>query len=241
MTGERAGASLSVVMPVFNEEKNIEAALSRTMASLEALKIVWEIVVVNDASRDGTSALARQLAAGSSRVKVVEHHVNQGIGRAFRTGIENASLDYVILIPADNPPAPDDLRPFLGPMGSFDIIAGVRERREGYTPILAFLSYCYNRIFIPLLFGLRLRDVNWIQAYRRSIFTEGGIRIEHPGIFFFVEVLVKAKRKGFSIIEVPSRMQKRLYGRPTISRLPVIMRIFRDAVGFFFQGLAARR
>ncbi len=228
-------------MPVFNEEKNLETALARTVESLEALGVVHEVVVVNDASRDKTAVLARQLAQRYRNVKVVDHQFNQGIGRAFRTGIESAAMDYVILIPADNPPSPEDLRPFLGPMGQFDIIAGVRERREGYTPLLAFLSFTYNRVFIPLLFGLRLKDVNWIQAYRRRIFTEGGIRIEHPGIFFFVEVLVKAKRLGFSVIEVPSRMQKRLYGRPTISRIPVILKIFRDAVAFFFKLHFAQR
>lgn len=224
-----------MVMPVYNEEKTLESALARTVSALEDLGIVHEVVIVNDASRDGTLVLARQLAQRYRHVKVANHQFNQGIGRAFRTGIEQAGLDYVILIPADNPLSPDDLRPFLGPMGQADIIAGVRQRREGYTPVLAFLSFAYNRIFIPLLFQLNLKDVNWIQAYRRAIFADGGIRIEHPGIFFFVEVLVKARRRGLRIIEVPSRMQKRLHGRPTISRFPVVIRIFRDAVVFFVR------
>ncbi|MBF0595106.1 MAG: glycosyltransferase family 2 protein [Candidatus Omnitrophica bacterium] len=235
MTNDPLKASLSVVMPVFNEEKSLSATLARTVASLKALGIHHEIVIVNDASRDNTAAVAQALTREYRQVRLVHHHVNQGIGRAFRTGVESATLEYVILIPADNPPMPEDLAPFIGPMGTFDIIAGVRERREGYTPLLAFLSYAYNRVFIPLLFQLNLKDVNWIQAYRRRIFTEGGIVIEHPGIFFFVEVLVKARRLGFTVTEVPSRMKKRLYGRPTISRFPVVARIFRDAVVFFFS------
>ncbi|MBF0387031.1 MAG: glycosyltransferase family 2 protein [Candidatus Omnitrophica bacterium] len=240
MTNDTPGASLSVVMPVFNEEQSLELALRRTLESLQALKIVHEVVIVNDASRDRTLVLARQLANRYRNVKVVDHQFNMGIGRAFRTGVEHAVLDYVILIPADNPPQPQDIAPFLPGMGRFDIIAGYRERREGYSPLLAFLSFSYNRLLVPLLFGLNLRDVNWIQAYRRKIFTEGGIKIEHAGIFFFVEVLVKARRRKFTICEVPSRMQKRLYGRPTISRLPVIMKIFRDAVVFFFKNLTTR-
>ncbi len=240
MTGNKR-ASLSVVMPVFNEEQGLEKALARTVSALEALGIVHEVVIVDDASRDQTLVLARQLALRYRRVSVVSHQFNQGIGRAFRTGIEKAVLDYVILIPADNPPSADDLQPFLEPMEQYDIIAGVRERREGYTPLLALLSFTYNRVFIPLLFQLNLKDVNWIQAYRRKIFTDGGIRIEHAGIFFFVEVLVKARRRGFSVIEVPSRMHKRLYGRPTISRFPVIMKIFRDAVVFFVQYHCTRK
>ncbi len=235
MTVDQPKSSLSVVMPVFNEERLLKETLLQTIHSLEALRIVYEVVIVNDASRDGTAAVADALAAQYPGGKAVHHQVNQGIGRAFRTGVENAGMDYVILIPADNPPMPEDIQPFLGGMGQFDIIAGVREKREGYTLFLAALSFAYNRMFIPLLFQLHLKDVNWIQAYRRKIFFEGGVRIEYPGIFFFVEVLVKARRCGFTIIEVPSRMKKRTCGRPTISRFPVIIRIFRDAVIFFLR------
>lgn len=225
-----------MVMPLFNEEKSLDGALSRTVATLQALGIMYEIVMVNDASRDNTGALAARLAARYPDVRVFHHQINQGIGRAFWTGVREAALDYVILIPADNPLTEEDLRPFLEGMArGEDIVAGVREKREGYTPVLAFLSWTYNRVFIPLLFQLNLKDVNWIQAYRRRIFTEGGIEIEHPGIFFFVEVLVKARRKGFTIMEVPAKMRKRVHGRPTISRLPVIWRIFKDAVGFFLR------
>ena len=227
--------SLSVVMPVFNEERALEAALVRTVGTLESLGVAYEIVIVNDASRDNTAAVAGALAGRYRNVRVVHHKVNQGIGGEFRTGVEHAGLDYVILIPADNPFSPDDLAPFLKTMGQADIIAGVRDRREGYSFVLAFLSWMYNRVFIPLLFGLKLKDVNWIQAYRRKIFSEGGIRIEHSGIFFFVEILVKARRLGLVIAEVPCRMKRRVHGRPTISRLPVIIRIFRDAVVFSFR------
>jgi glycosyltransferase involved in cell wall biosynthesis len=236
MTADPRSFSLSVVMPVFNEAGQLEASLSTTIASLKALGLEFEVVIVNDASRDNTAGVAQAMVRKFPQCRFFQHQFNQGIGRAFWTGVQQARMDYVILIPADNPPSPDDLRPFLARAGEADIIAGVRERREGYTPLMAVLSFGYNRILVPLLFQLNLKDVNWIQCYRRTIFTDAGIRIEHPGIFFFVEVLVKARRRGLRIVEVPSRMKKRVYGRPTISRLPVIMRIFRDAVVFFAKG-----
>jgi len=235
MTNDTKRSSLSVVMPVFNEAGQLDITIAKTVSSLNMLGIEYEIVIVNDASRDNTPAIAQAQTRKYVNIRVVHHQFNQGIGRAFRTGVENARLDYVILIPADNPPQPEDIQPFVDKMGQYDIVAGVRERREGYTPLMAVLSFTYNRIFIPLLFQLNLKDVNWIQAYRRSIFDAGKIRIEYPGIFFFVEVLVKARRLGFTVIEVPSRMKKRVYGRPTISRLSVLLKIFRDAVVFFFS------
>ena len=222
-------------MPAFNEEKNLLTAVRSTRETLDARAIPYEIIIVDDGSRDGTRALAENLVRKQTGLTYIRHTKNQGIGAAFWTGVQKASLDYVILVPCDNPLMPDDMSAFQPHMGSTDIIAGARKERTGYSPGLKFMSFVYNRILIGMLFQIPLSDVNWIQMYRRRIFVEGGIVIEHPGIFFFAEVLVKARRKGYSMIEVPVTMRKRIHGRPTISRLPVIAKIFRDMVRFFIK------
>ncbi|MBF0123058.1 MAG: glycosyltransferase family 2 protein [Candidatus Omnitrophica bacterium] len=226
--------SLSVVMPAFNEEKNLLTAVTTTRETLNARAISHEIIIVDDGSRDGTRAIAEALAKEQAGIIYIPHDKNKGIGAAFWTGVQKASLDYVILVPCDNPWMQDDMNAFLPHMGSIDIIAGARKERTGYSPGLKFMSFVYNRILIGMLFQIPLSDVNWIQMYRRWIFVEGAITIDHPGIFFFAEVLVKARRKGYSMVEVPVTMRKRIHGRPTISRLPVIMNIFRDTIQFFF-------
>ncbi len=228
-------ASLTVVMPVFNEAKNLGNALKETMATLDGVVLDYEFVVVNDGSHDDTDAIARQWSIDHPRMKYVAHAVNQGIGAAFRSGVALATKDYVILVPADNPLMPEDLAAFHPHMGKVDIIAGSRVERTGYPASLKFLSFVYNRILVPMLFGLPLKDVNWIQMYRRRIFNEWQVKIESNGIFFFVEVLVKAHRKGASMVEVPMTMRKRIHGRPTISRLPVITKTFKDMMTFFLR------
>ncbi len=232
--------SLSVVMPAFNEERNLLTAVKITRETLDAEAIPYEIIIVDDGSRDETPMIAKTLVQTQTQITFLRHDKNQGIGAAFWTGVQKSSLDYVILVPCDNPLMPDDMSAFRPQMGKTDIIAGARKERTGYSPGLKFMSFVYNRILIRMLFQIPLSDVNWIQMYRRRIFSEEGITIEHPGIFFFAEVLVKAKRKGYSMVEVPVTMRKRIHGRPTISRLPVIARIFRDMVRFFFKTLFSR-
>lgn len=227
--------SLTIVMPAFNEERNLLSAVTETQKTCRAQAISHEIIIVDDGSRDQTGRIAEDMIQSGMPLCYIRHEKNRGIGAAFWTGVQKACGEHVLLVPCDNPLMPDDLAAFAPCMGHADIIAGARKERTGYTPGLKFMSFVYNRILIGMLFRIPLSDVNWIQMYRRRIFTEGGITIEHPGIFFFAEVLVKARRKGYSMVEVPVTMRKRIHGRPTISRLPVILKIFRDMVLFFFK------
>lgn len=228
-------SSLSIIMPLFNEEKNLELAFSKTRETLNSLKIPHEFILVDDKSTDQTASIAEKIQKNSAHVQFHRHTENQGIGGAFRTGIQHAKLDYALLLPADNPLEREDLQPYLDNMGNFDIIAGERIERTGYHPFFQFLSFAYNRILIRSLFRLPLNDVNWIQMYRRAIFTDGKISIESKGIFFFTEILVKARRKGYSIVGVPARMQKRKYGQPSIYRLSVLWKTLQDLLKFLFR------
>jgi len=227
--------SLSIVMPAFNEEKNLLTAVHRTCETLDAQALSYEIIIVDDGSRDKTPIIAEALSQKQPYLICIRHDKNQGIGAAFWSGVRKASLDYIILVPCDSPLMPEDLAAFLPHTGVIDIIAGSRKKRTSYSFGLKFMSFVYNRILIRILFQIPLSDVNWIQMYRRRIFSEGGITIEHSGIFFFAEVLIKAQRKGYSMIEVPVTMQKRIHGRSTISRFPIIAKILGDMICFFIK------
>ena len=227
--------SLSLIIPAYNEEKSLEEAVILTIQTLNHLNMLFEIIIVNDGSHDHTQEIIQKLAQRFTNIAYGQHAQNQGIGAAFRTGVKKATMDYVLLLPVDNPFLPEDLTPYLDCLGKFDIIVGCRQERVGYSDGLKFLSYVYNRVLIPRLFALPVTDVNWIHAYRRKIFAEGNITIEYSGPFFFAEVLTKAHRKGLTMTEVPVHMKRRVHGRPTISRLPVILKIFRDMLTFFIK------
>lgn len=212
--------ALSVVVPAFNEEALLDDAIRRLRSALDALSISAEIIIVNDGSRDRTGQIADRLANELKGI-VVCHQDNQGIGGAFRRGASVATGDYIILWPADMPADPSDLSPYTAQFGRADVIVGVRRMRVGYNPLMAFNSWIYPRL-VATLFGLRLRDVNWIHAYRRTQFLK--IRLTQRGIPMLAEALVRLRDIGATFVEVDVEMKARLGGVPSASRLKVMRR-----------------
>jgi glycosyltransferase involved in cell wall biosynthesis len=226
--------SISIVMPAYNEEEGLEQAVLTMITAIEDLGVNGEIIIVNDCSQDKTGQIGEVICASKSKVRIIHHTENEGLGGAFRTGVNASKNDFVILIPIDNPLDAEGLSQFIKRMGVCDIIVGVRAKRVGYTLITKILSFIYNRILIPLLFNIGFSDVNWIQAYRRRYFEDKILIITYSGIFFLVEVLVRAKQARLVISEVPSSMQLRLYGKPTNAKIGLIWETFKDMVNFFY-------
>jgi glycosyltransferase involved in cell wall biosynthesis len=235
MKPSNAIPSISVVMPAFNEERILEQSVVATVGAFEELGLDTEVLIVDDYSSDATGEIANALEARFSTVRTFFHSENQGIGGAFRTGVENAQREYILLIPVDNPLDVIEIEAFVERMKICDVVVGVRAKRVGYSPFALFASFVYNRILVPLLFNIGFSDVNWIQAYRRSLFEEKVLKITFTGIFFLVEVLIRAKRAHLVIVEVPSKMHRRLYGKPTNSKLITICAIFRDMMIFYYE------
>lgn len=227
--------SISVIVPAYNEERNLESAILHTINTFQSLEgIDYEIIIVDDKSSDNTGEIAKNIAGRYPVVRYLRHEANQGSGVAFRTGIANATKDYVMFVPVDSPIDPEDMKSYLPRMNICDIVVGYRVERVGYSRLALFNSFVYNRILIPLLFNIGITDVNWVQLYRRRLFSDGIISFGNSRIFFFVEILVKARRRGLIIAEVPSRMKKRMYGSPTHTRLSIIMCTLWDMFRFFF-------
>ncbi|MDD3180237.1 MAG: glycosyltransferase family 2 protein [Opitutaceae bacterium] len=166
--------ALSLVVPAFNEEELFDHCMRTLHGCGAQLGLLIEIVIVDDGSTDRTPQVADTLARELPRVAAC-HQPNQGIGGAFRTGTQEATGEYLMLWPADMPAAPEDLAPFAALFGHADVIVGVRRRRIGYNPLMRFNAWLYPHI-VRWLFGLRLRDVKWIQAYRREKFAQIQLR-----------------------------------------------------------------
>ena len=225
---------LSVIVPAFNEEALLDTAVRRLRTALDTLRVPAEIIIVNDGSRDGTGAIADVLAREMCGV-VACHQSNQGIGGAFRSGVARASGEYLILWPADMPADAADLVPYVSHFGRADVIVGVRRTRAGYNPIMQMNSWIYPRL-VRALFDLRVRDVNWIHAYRRTSFAKIGLT--QTGIPMLAEALVRLRDSGATLTEVEVEMKPRLGGTPSASR-PKIM--WRTLAGLFSFWLDWRR
>lgn len=211
---------LSVIVPAFNEEVLLDDGIRRLRTTLDALRLESEIIIVDDGSRDRTPGIADKLAAELTGV-VALHQANQGIGGAFRSGADRASGEYLILWPADMPADRADLEPYARSFGHADVIVGVRRARVGYNPVMSINAWIYPKL-VKWLFDLRLRDVNWIHAYRRSEFIK--IQLTQRGIPMLVEALVRLRDAGATLMEVDVDMKARVGGVPSASRPRVMWR-----------------
>jgi len=227
--------SISIIIPAYNEEQSLEQAVLFTWNSFHTLGLDFEIIIVDDKSTDNTAGIADAIAANHENILAVHHAVNKGIGGAFRSGIDRATKEFVIFVPVDNPLGTEDIEAYLKHMKSSDIVVGSRAERIGYTRFAYFASMIYNRILIPLFFNVGISDVNWIQVYRRRLFSERIIDFKNDRIFFLVEILVLARKQNLIITEVPAKMKRRIHGKSTCARPSMMVSTFLDMLSFFRQ------
>jgi len=188
---------------------------------------------VDDGSTDGTGELADRLAAGNPQVRAVHHDRNQGIGAAFRTAIRQANGEWMILIPADLALHPDELRYYLAAASQADIVVGLRSDRSDYTALRKLVSWT-NIQLIRRLFGMPLRQYQYISMYRLEVLRE--IEIEYwRSAFFLAEVLIKARDRGYRLVEVEIRYAPRVSGKPTGAKLILIVRTVYDMFHFWIR------
>ncbi len=215
-------SSLSFVLPMYNEKDNIEKMVAGTLSVGKKVARDFEIVVVDDASTDGSGRIADRLAALHPEVRVVHHSTNRKLGGALRTGFYSASKDYVLYMDSDLPVKMEDIPPAFDRLGRADMLIGYRmTRAEGMRR--AVMSWVYNRM-IRTLFGLKVKDVNFaFKLFRRSILD--CITLESEGSFIDAELLIEARRVGASLVEHGFIYYPRVAGVSTLSGMGVVMKI----------------
>jgi len=223
--------SLSVVIPMYNEEAYVEHSVLAARAALEEMRCDWEIVIVDDASTDGTGARADGLAAAEPRVRVIHNPVNRRLGGTLRAGYAAATKDLVFYTDADLPvdlgQLPRAVR--LLEYQQADLLAGYRFDRtsEGLHRAVYTIGY---HVLIRLLFGLRIRDVNFaFKLFRRSLLQR--IELRSEGSFIDAELLLRARKAGAVMIQLGLDYFPRSRGPSKLSSLGVIAAILREMAG----------
>jgi glycosyltransferase involved in cell wall biosynthesis len=212
---------LSLVFPVFDEEENVAPLLESAVALGRRLGHSFEIVVVDDGSRDES---ARRIAAARAlhpEIRAVHHAANRGYGAALRSGLREARGALVFFSDADLQFDLDEIEHLLAHSGSFDIVAGYRApRRDPWgRHVLAFGW----GVLVNALFGLGVRDIDCaFKLFRREVLD--AIPIASLGAFINTEMLVRARAAGFRIRQVPVTHRPRRAGRPTGASPRVIVR-----------------
>ena len=224
---------LTVFIPAYNEEGNLAHCVETVLTKLDELNVAREILIVDDGSQDGTYRVASELASRDARVRIERHPTNQGIGGAFRTALEQARGEWLILIPADLAIDPGELHRYIDAAPQADIVVGLRSDRSDYTLARRIVSWT-NIHLIQTLFGMRVQQSQYISMYRMSVFQQ--IKVEFwRSAFFLAEILVKAQALGFHLVEVEIRYAPRLTGRATGAKSMLILKTVRDIFRFWLR------
>src|SRR5436305_8456914 len=237
----RARPSVSLVIPRFNEEENIEHAVDFAVDALERHAGDYEIVVVDDASQDRSPEIVARLAAANPRIRMLRHAVNRKLGATLKTGFAAARQDLVLYMDADLPFDPDVVGRAIQALlvTRADLIAGYRLDRttEGFRRTV--YSYLYNSL-IGLLFGWPHRDINFsFKLIRREVLE--AIELKSEGSLIDAELIVKAKNLGFVIQPLGLDRFPRTRGRSTLSSPAVILKIFRELFALYPEMRRPRR
>lgn len=223
--------SISIVVPMFNEEENIAHAIALTTEALGAHASAHEILVVDDASTDRSAAIVGAIAEADTRVRLLRHERNRKLGGTLRTGFAAARMELVLYMDADLPFDPFEIGRAVRAMvlTGADMIAAYRHDRTGEGVVRAVYSYAYNAL-IGVLFGWPHRDVNFsFKLMRREILEAVELRSE--GSLISAELLVKARNLGFRVQQIGLDYFPRTRGRSTLATFGVIATIIRELIG----------
>ncbi|HEY6051996.1 MAG TPA: glycosyltransferase family 2 protein [Thermoanaerobaculia bacterium] len=228
-------SGLSIVFPMWNEEAGMRHAVAAAREACESLRAAgeiddWEIVIVDDASTDATGEIAGEMAAADPHIRVAHHAVNRKLGGSIRTGLELARHELILYSDADLPfdlgEAAKACR--LLRMYRADIVSAYRHDRTGEGVVRAIYSHVYNWL-VQVVFGLRIRDVNFaFKLCRRRVFEH--VRLESEGSFIDAELIARASRMGFRVIQFGVDYFPRTRCISTLSSFAVIRKMLREMV-----------
>lgn len=222
--------SISAVLPAYNEETVIAETATDVAAVLGRLVDDYEVVVVDDGSRDRTRVVVEELHERRPEIRCVVHPRNRGYGEALRTGFDAATKDLLFITDGDGQFDPAEIERFLPVTDRAELVIGYRSpRRDPWVRLLYGFGW---RLVVTLLFGYTARDIDCaFKLFRRAVWQHvnaypGGIH--SGGATFSAEMLVKARRCGYRVAELPVTHRPRRAGRATGANPRVIVRAFRD-------------
>lgn len=225
MTVVRRLPALSVFLPAHNEEGNLETVVGRFAAELPKVADAYEIVIVNDGSRDRTGLIADQLAAADSRIRVVHHGVNRGYGGAVVSGMRACALPYILLSDSDGQFDPADMSRLIAHIGDHDVVIGRRARRADH--LMRRINGKAWTALATMLFGLHITDMDCgFKLFRREAID--GLELRSNGAMITTELMARLAGRRARIMEVDVNHLPRAAGTQTGNSPKAIFKAFSD-------------
>ena len=213
--GAATRVDVSVLVPAKDEAENLPLFVEQAAAALAGHDATYEVIIVDDGSRDATPEILARLTSEYPWLRCVRHRAQRGIADALRTGYLHARGDILVFYPADLQFKPEDIPRLTAPIlaGESDMVTGFKQGKYEKR----FVSSIYNRLS-RALFDLPVKDLNSVKAYRRSIMELIPIRPDWHRYMIAI-----AAAEGFTVTEIPVPLYARHAGRSKfgLGRIPV--------------------
>ncbi len=215
---------LSIFFPFWNEEKNVSQVVSKAIAVAPNVANVWEVIIIDDGSSDGTLEEGKGLAKQNKNIKVVSHKPNRGYGAALKAGFDAAKYKYIVFTDGDGQFDFSEVTKFVDEINNSDMVIGFRKKRRDHNLGKRLLLMNLLKIWDFVLFGFWFKDIDC----GFKMFTRGALSqimpLRSEGAMVTTEILAKAKRKKLKITQVEVSHYQRQFGLQTGANLPVVVR-----------------
>lgn len=225
-------SSLTVVFPAYNDALSLPELIKKTLSILPLATDMYEIIIVNDASRDNTAMVLSQLTKKYSTLRVITHKKNRGYGGALLSGFSHAQGEFIFYTDSDGQYEVSEIVPLVEKMVStVDMVTGYKlERHDSW--IRQFIGTLYNQ-FVRKILAIRIRDVDCdFRLFRKSILRGVTIRVQSGA---FDAVFIKTLQdKGVRFAEIPVHHYNRQHGSSQFFRPRRIAKSLYDLLIFSF-------
>lgn len=228
---------ISVFLPSHNEEGNVERVVRSYLAELPRVADDYEVIVVDDGSKDRTGEIAERLAAEDSHVKVVRHPVNRGYGGAVISGIRAATMPYVLLCDGDGQFDPADLERLTPFVPEYDVVAGRRAHRA--DPLMRRINGKAWTTLVRVLLGITITDIDCgFKLFKREKLD--GMELRAHGAMISTELMARVAGRDAKVKEVDVQHLPRLAGEQSGANLKVVARAFKELIALYRELRAER-
>ncbi len=235
MTKKKKDGRISAFFPCYNEEGNVARLIEKCDEALSELVSDYEIIIVNDGSKDRTREIVEEIAKQNPHVRCVSHEKNQGYGAALYTGFKSCRYEYVFFSDGDNQFELSEISRLVNKIDEANLVTGYRHRRADST--MRLINAWGWRLLVRLVFGIRITDIDCaFKLFRRETLDKIGTKnMISRGALINTEIYARMKRLNMTVIEVPVTHYERITGKATGANPFVILRAFYELVKLWLR------
>ena len=223
---------LSVFFPCYNEEKNIQKTVNTAIPIIKSITKNWQVILINDGSKDSTLKVLQSIKKQyGSNIDVINHPINRGYGAALKSGLYNSKYHWICFTDSDGQFDFRDIFLLIDKQKktNADLTIGYYLGRK--VPFYRKWGSTLWQLAVFLLFGLKVRDIDCgFKLIKKEVIDNIDKLEAERGPFISSELLIKAKDKGYQIVEVGVHHFKRMEGEATGAKLNVVLAGFKDLI-----------